>query len=374
MSVDPRVSQLADVLVNYSCAVKKGEKLLIEVTGFEPLGLVDEVVRLATRKGAFVFYEFRSDTLLRTLLRHADLQQIKAQAKYPLYQMKDMDCYIGVRGATNIAELADVPGQKNRWYSLHYRQPVHMKTRVPNTRWVVMRWPNASMAQSARMPLAAFEDFYFDVCTLDYAKMSRAMNSLKRLVDLTDRVQIKAPDTDLRFSVKGMPGIKCDGKMNIPDGELFTAPVRESVEGTILFNAGSLQDGVVYGNIRLTFRRGKIVKAEAGSETKALNDVLDRDPGARYVGEFSLGFNPFVTRPILDILFDEKIAGSLHMAMGNAYDECNNGNKSSLHWDMIQIQTPERGGGEIWFDGKLIRNNGRFIPKVLRSLNPENLK
>jgi aminopeptidase len=372
--VDPRVTRLADVLVNYSCAVKKGEKLLIEVNGFEPLGLVDEVLRLATRKGALVFYEFRHDTLLRTLLHHADEEQIKAQAKYPLHQMKDMDCYIGVRGAPNIAELADVPPLKNKWYSLHYRQPVHMKVRVPHTRWVVLRWPNASMAQSARLPQAVFEDFFYDVCTLDYAKMSRAMNPLKKLVDATDRVQIKAPGTDLRFSIQGLPGIKCDGKMNIPDGELFTAPVRDSVEGTVRFNAGSLQDGVVYGDIDLTFRKGKIVKAQAGAETKKLNEVLDRDAGARYVGEFSFGFNPFVTRPILDILFDEKIAGSFHMAMGNAYDECSNGNKSSVHWDMIQIQTPGRGGGEIWFDGKLVRKDGLFVPKALQALNPENLK
>jgi aminopeptidase len=372
--MDPRTTLLAELLVNYSCGVKKGEKLLVEVNGFEPLGLVDELVRLATRKGAFVFYEFRHDTLLRTLLHHADEAQIKAQAKYPLHQMKDMDCYIGVRGAPNIAELADVPSGQNRLYSLHYRQPVHMKVRVPHTRWVVLRWPNASMAQSARMPQAVFEDFFYNVCTLDYGKMSRAMNPLKKLFDATDEVRIKAPGTDLRFSIKGLPGIKCDGKMNIPDGELFTAPVRDSLEGTVLFNAGSLQDGLVYGDIHLTFRKGKVVKAESGAETKKLNEVLDRDPGSRYVGEFALGFNPYVTRTMLDILFDEKIAGSFHMALGNAYDECDNGNKSSLHWDLIQIQTPEKGGGEIWFDGKLVRRNGLFVPKSLQGLNPANLK
>ena len=372
--MDPRITHLADVLVNYSCAVKKGEKLLIEVNGFEPLGLVDEILRLATRKGALVFYEFRHDVLLRTLLHHADESQIRAQAKYPLHQMKDMDCYIGVRGVPNITELADVPAEKNKWYSIHYRQPVHMKVRVPHTRWVVLRWPNAAMAQSARMPQAAFEEFFYNVCTLDYAKMSRAMNPLKKLMDATDRVEIKAPGTDLRFSIQGLPAIKCDGKMNIPDGEMFTSPVRESVEGTVLYNAGSLLDGMVFGDIRLTFRKGKVVKAESGADTKKVNEILDRDPGARYVGEFALGFNPYVTRTMLDILFDEKIAGSFHVAVGQSFKECDNGNKSSVHWDMIQIQTPERGGGEIWFDDKLIRKNGRFVPQALQGLNPENLK
>ncbi len=372
--MDPRVTRLADVLVNYSCNVKRGEKLLIEVNGFEPLDLVDEILRVALLKGALVFYEFRHDTLLRTLLQHASEEQIRAQAKYPLHQMKDMDCYIGIRGTPNISELGDVPAQKNKWYSLHYREPVHIKVRVPKTRWVVLRYPNHSMAQSAHMPLGPFQDFFYDVCTMDYAKMSRAMNPLQRRLEAADRVHIKAPGTDLHFSVKGLPAIKCDGKINIPDGELFTAPVRDSIEGTVRFNAGSLLDGMVFGAIHLTFRRGKVIKVEAGADTKRVNDILDRDAGARYVGEFAFGFNPYVTQPMLDILFDEKIAGSFHMALGNAYQECNNGNKSSLHWDLIQIQTPALGGGEIWFDGELIRRDGRFIPKPLQGLNPERLK
>jgi aminopeptidase len=372
--VDPRITRLADLLVNYSCGVKRGEKLLIETNGFAPLPLVDEIIRIATRKGAFVFYEFRHDRLLRTLLHHANEAQIKAQAKVPLYQMRDMDCYIGIRGSDNVAELADVPSRQNQLYARHYRQPVHLKQRVPKTRWVVLRWPNASMAQAARRPLASFEDFYFDVCTMDYPKMSRAMNALKKLMDRTDEVVIKAPGTDLRFSIKGLPAVKCAGEMNIPDGECFTAPVRTSVNGTVRFNAGSLAEGTIFGTIDLTFRKGKVIAAEAGAQTKKLNQILDRDAGARYLGEFALGFNPYITATMLDILFDEKIAGSFHMALGNAYDDADNGNKSSLHWDLIQIQTPKMGGGEIWFDGKLIRKNGSFVPRALRGLNPENLK
>ncbi len=372
--MDPRIHQLADVLVNYSCGVKKGEKLLVEVNGFEPLGLVEQIIRIATKKGAHVFYAFNHDTLTRALLQTAVEDQLKAQAKYALYQMKDMDCYIGIRAAANISEMADVASQKSMWYAEHYRKPVHLEVRVPDTRWVVLRYPNNAMAQSAHMPLGPFEDFYYDVCTMDYAKMSRAMTPLKKLVDRTDRVQLKGPGTDLTFSIKGLEGIKCDGKLNIPDGELFTAPILDSVNGTVRFNAGSLQDGIVYGDINLVFEKGVIVKAESGANTKKLNDVLNRDEGARRVGEFALGFNPYIEKPMLDILFDEKIAGSFHMAMGNAYKETDNGNKSSLHWDMVCIQTPKMGGGEIWFDGKLIRKDGQFVPTALQGLNPENLK
>jgi len=372
--MDPRTTKLANVLVNYSCKVKKGDKLLVEMNGFEPVDLAAEIVRIATKKGAYVFYNFRHDTLHRALLMNANEDQIKAQKKYPLFQMKDMDCYIGVRAGDNIAETSDVPSIKTGFYAKHYGTPVHMKVRVPKTRWVVLRYPNNSMAQNARKPLSVFEDFYYDVCTMDYAKMSRAMNPLAKLMNKTDQVHIKAPGTNLSFSIKELISIKCDGEVNIPDGECFTAPVKDSVEGTVCFNAGSLLEGTAFEAINLTFKNGKVIKAESGANTKKLNEILDRDKGSRYVGEFALGFNPFITAPMLDILFDEKIAGSFHMALGNAYDECRNGNVSALHWDLVQIQTPKWGGGEIWFDGKLIRKNGKFVPKSLQGLNPENLK
>lgn len=372
--MDPRNAALADVLVNYSCAVKKGEKLLVEANGFEPLELVEQIIKVATKKGAHVYYDLHHDRLTRAFLLEAGEEQIKAQKKYPLYRMKDMDCYIGVRGGDNIAELSDVPSKKTGWYANHYRKPVHLGVRVPKTRWVVLRYPNNSMAQSAKMPLEGFAKFYYDVCTMDYRKMSKATDPLVKLMNKTDQVHIKGPGTDLSFSIKDIGSVKCDGKMNIPDGECFTAPVRDSVEGTVRFNAGSLQNGIVFGDIGLTFAKGKVVEADAGANTKALNEILDRDKGARYVGEFALGFNPFITTPMLDILFDEKIAGSFHMALGNAYDETPNGNKSSLHWDLVCIQTPKKGGGEIWFDGKLIRKDGKFVPASLKGLNPDRLK
>lgn len=372
--MDPRVTKLADQLVNYSCAVKKGERLLVECFGFDALPLVHEITRLSTKAGGILFTNIRHDRITRQFLHAAEEEQIKAQARYDLIRMKEMQCYIGVRGIPNTMEMGDVPVEKLRLWNKHYNEPVHMKTRVPKTRWVVLRWPNDSMAQNARKPLYAFEDFYFDVCTLDYAKMSRAMDPLKSMMESTDQVQLTAPGTDLTFSIQGLPAIKCDGHVNIPDGELFTAPVRKSVNGTIRFNTRSLFEGTVFENITLSFKHGKITQAEAGPNTERLNAILDRDTGARFLGEFSLGFNPYIEDAMLDTLFDEKIAGSLHLAIGNSYDECPNGNKSSIHWDNVLIQRPEYGGGEVLFDGKVIRKDGVFVPKELKGLNPDKLK
>jgi aminopeptidase len=372
--VDPRISKLADLLVNYSCAVKKGEKLLVECVGFDAFNLVHEITHEATGAGAIVFTNFRHDRVTRRFLLDASEEQIKAQAKYDLFRMKDMDCYIGVRGTPNTMEMGDVPATQLKLWNKYYNDPVHMKVRVPKTRWVVLRWPNDSMAQNAKKALHPFEDFYFDVCTLDYPKMSKAMDPLKAAMEAADAVEIKAPGTDLSFSIKGLPAIKCDGHVNIPDGELYTAPVKTSINGTIRFNTASLFEGTVFDQIDLRFKNGKVVEATAGALTDKLNSILDRDPGCRFVGEFALGFNPFVTDAMLDTLFDEKIAGSLHMALGNAYDDCFNGNRSSIHWDLVHNQRPEKGGGEIWFDGKLVRKDGLFLPKDLKGLNPDRLK
>jgi aminopeptidase len=286
--------------------------------------------------------------------------------------MERMNAYVGLRASKNTAEMSDVPSEKMTQFVKHYQQPVHLEQRVNHTRWLVMRYPNDSMAQLANMSTARFEDYYYRVCTLDYSKMSRAMEPLKALMDRTDRVRLVSPGTDLRFSIKGISAVKCDGHINIPDGECYTAPVRDSIEGTLHYNTPSLYQGTTYEDIRFTFQKGKIVKAES-TETKKMNEVLDTDEGARYVGEFSLGFNPFITTPMKDTLFDEKIAGSLHFTPGNAYEGADNGNRSSVHWDIVLIQRPEHGGGEVWFDDVLIRKDGMFVLPELKGLNPEAL-
>lgn len=368
---NPRVSRLAENLVHYSCRLQPGEKILIEAVGLE-LPLVRELIRQVYRAGGIPFVTIKDRAVDRALLLGATLEQIRLMARYEAARMRDMDAYIGIRSGDNAAELSDVPPDKMELYQKYFWQPVHGEIRVPRTKWVVLRYPSPSMAQAAGMSTEAFEDFYFRVCNLDYARMSRAMDPLVELMNRTDRVRITGPGTDLSFSIKGLPAVKCDGRANIPDGEVYTAPVRDSVNGWITYNTPSQYQGFTYENIRLEFWHGRIVRATANA-TERINRIFDTDEGARYVGEFSFGLNPHITRPIRDTLFDEKIAGSIHLTPGSAYDDCFNGNRSAVHWDLVLIQTPEYGGGEIYFDGVLVRKDGRFVLPELEGLNPENL-
>lgn len=368
---DPRMKKLADVLIGYSCDVKPGERVLIDAFDM-PSEMVSILIDRVVDAGGIPFASTSMAKVSRTMYMNASVEQLEILGKRDLEFMKEMQCYIGLRGSHNITEISDVPDEQLKLVQEHYQRPV-MDYRVDHTKWVVLRWPTPSMAQLAGMSTDQFENFYFDVCTLDYAKMAKAEKPLVDRMMRTDMVRILGPlDTDISFSIKGIPAVACVGDRNIPDGEVFTAPVRDSVNGVIHFNAGTIEHGKPYDDIRLAFKDGKIIEATS-SDTKSLNAELDTDEGARYIGEFSLGFNPHITKAIRDILFDEKIAGSLHFTPGRAYEEADNGNRSKLHWDMVLIQTEEYGGGEIWFDDELIRMDGRFIPTYLQCLNPENL-
>lgn len=369
---DPRIRQLAENLIKYSVDLKPGEKILIENIGNE-VPLTRELVRCAYEAGGIPFITIKNPELTRVLVNQCSESQIKDMAAFEIVRMKEMNAYIGIRAGDNVSEMGSVPSDKMGLYMKHYMKPLHSDIRVANTKWCILRYPTHSMAQLAGTATELFEDFYFNVCNLDYSKMSRAMDSLVAIMEKADRVRITARDTDLSFSVKGLPAIKCDGKMNIPDGEIFTAPVRDSVNGVITYNAPAVYQGVTFENIRLEFKNGRIVKATANN-TERINEIFDTDEGARYVGEFAIGVNPYIDTPMKDTLFDEKIKGSLHFTPGSSYDECDNGNKSAVHWDLVLIQRPEYGGGEIWFDDKLIRKDGLFVPEELQVLNPESLK
>ncbi len=371
--MDERIKRLAKNLVEYSCWVQPGEKVYVHYTGMDTEDLARQVVKEVYRAGGLPFAHFTDTRMERELLLGCTEEQLKLKAQVDSLEMSRMDCYIGIRGGDNLSELSDVPGEKLSLYSTLYTTPVHHGIRVPKTKWVVLRYPSASMAQSAGTSLEAFEDFYFDVCCLDYAKMGRAMKPLVELMEKTKTVRITGPGTDLSFSIEGVPAIPCDGRMNIPDGEVYTAPVRDSVNGVLAYNTPSVYQGFTYENIRLTFENGKIVKAEA-NDTERINQVFNIDEGARYIGEFAIGVNPCVLSPMKDTLFDEKICGSFHFTPGNCYDEAPNGNHSSIHWDLVCIQRPEYGGGEMYFDGRLVRKDGRFVIPELSGLNPENLK
>ncbi|UCG60314.1 MAG: aminopeptidase [Candidatus Zixiibacteriota bacterium] len=372
---DKRNEILARQLLEYSIHIEPGETLYLEIKGRDTLELGKQVLRRATEMGAVVFWYYSDESLLRYWVKSASDEQLKAQADLHLHLMKKADTYISLRGSDNPFDLADIDGVRMERFNTLFYKPVHLEERVKRTRWVVLRYPNNAMAQLAETSQETFEDFYYDVCCADYAKMSKAMDRLVALVDNTDKVRIISPGTDLTFSLKGIPVVKCDGHRNIPDGEVYTAPVKDSVNGTITYNTPSLEKGTLYNNISFTFEKGRIVKAACDGDVKKMNEMLDADEGARYVGEFAIGVNPFILKPMKDTLFDEKIAGSIHFTPGQCYDDAPNGNDSSIHWDLVLIQRPDYGGGEIYFDDKLVRKDGVFTdPQLEEDFSKDNLK
>ena len=370
---DPRWTKLADLLINYSTCLQPGEHILIEAFDM-PRKMVIALVKAAKKAGGDPHVVLRDAQIMRALHDEPSDSQYEKWAEYDLERMKRMDAYLGMRGSHNVSELGGLDAERQQAWGRIYGTPVHMKQRLNHTRWCVLRWPTPAMAQLAGMSTEEFENFYFDVCTLDYSVMADAAEKLVEAMNACDQVHIQGPgDTDLTFSIKDIPAIPCCGKLNIPDGEVFTAPVKDSINGVIHYNTPSIYRGHSFENIRLEFKDGKIVNCSADQGGEFLNDIFDTDEGARYVGEFAIGFNPYIKDAMKDILFDEKISGSLHFTPGNSYDDACNTNKSEVHWDLVLIQRPEYGGGTIRFDGEVIRKDGLFVKESLVGLNPENL-
>jgi aminopeptidase len=369
---DPRWDTLAETLLRHSVRLQKGEALLIECFDLEDDTLARLLVKKAARLGAYPLVETKSLRIVRELVRNASEAQMKAIGEFELARMKGVQAYIALRGSKNVNELADVPADKMGLYNEFLMKPVHFGHRIPKTKWCVLRIPGPAMAQQAGMSTEAFEDYYFDVCNVDYSRMAKALQPLVERMDRARDVHITGPGTDLRFSIDGIPVVPCAGTMNIPDGEVFTAPVKDSIEGVVRYNTPTIYQGTSFDGISFRFKAGKIVEATcAGGPKKVLEQILDTDDGARYIGEWSIGCHPRILEPMRDILFDEKIAGSFHLTPGNAYDEADNGNRSKVHWDLVQIQREEYGGGTIVFDGQPIRVNGLFVPDDLKALDPE---
>ena len=368
---DPRNARLAEVIVRHSTQLKPGEAVLIESFDLAQ-GLVLDLVEAVQRAQAIPIVELRDHAVNRALIAGGSEKQFELQSNIELFQMQKVQAYVGLRAASNSSELSDVPADRMALYSRLVARPVQLDYRVNHTRWVVLRYPTPSMAQMANLSTEQFEDLFYRVCTLDYARMGEAMRPLAERMRRTDRVRIVGPGTDLRFSIRGIGVVPCEGRRNLPDGECFTAPVRDSVEGVITYNTPSLYLGTTFENVSFQFQRGRIVKA-TGSPQDRLEALLDTDEGARFIGEFSLGFNPHILTPMKDTLFDEKIAGSLHFTPGQAYTTADNSNRSQVHWDLVLIQRPEYGGGEVWFDDQRVRLDGRFVTPDLEGLNPERL-
>ncbi len=369
---DIRYEKLANNLLTHSVNIQKGEHILVEILGEEGIPLAKEIIKKAQELGAKPQFNIINYEILRVFLQNADEEQIKKYAKYDRNRMEEMDAYIGINATENTSQLHGIAKEKIEQYNKYYTVPVHFEERVKHTKWCILRYPNHAMAQMSKMSTEEFEDFFFKVCNIDYVKMSKAMDNLKNLMNKTDKVHIVGEGTNLYFSIKGIPAQKYTGTFNIPDGEVATAPVKNSVNGYITYNTETSYHGITFHNVKLELKDGKIVKATANKE-KELNEILDVDEGARYIGEFAIGLNPYIEKPIGDTLFDEKIKGSFHFTPGDALEESDNSNRSSIHWDMVNIQTPEYGGGEIYFDEVLIRKDGKFVLPELECLNPKNL-
>lgn len=364
---DLRIEQLARNVVTYSVNLQQGEKLLIEVEGHDHL-LAKAIVQEAYKVGAYPFVIFTDKDILRTQLIHGSSEQLERLASYDFIRMNDMNAYVLIRADANDSELSGVPSEKIDQYWKIYYHHVH-EPRWAKTKWCILRYPNAAAAQRAKMSTEKFEDLYFSVCNLDYSKLSEQMDILVNLLSRTDKVRIKGKGTDLTMSIKNMPVRKDAGHQNLPDGEVYCVPVKHSINGMITFNTPVNFRGTTFDNIILTFEDGKITDAKANDTTKLL-EILEIDAGARYIGEFGIGLNPYIWEPMNDILFDEKIWGSIHLAIGSAAVQCQDSNISSIHWDIVLNQRKEYGGGQIWLDDVLVRENGYFVTKELKGLNP----
>ena len=366
---DPRIDKLAEMLVTYSMGVQKGDHVAMNLLNPVP-AFAEAAIEQVYKAGALPFVQITNSEVSRAVNRGMDEAMAKLQSEFLCQRMDQMDCALYCYVDHNAYESSDVPSQTQAMMSRLISKPLDDVMRKHKNRWALLQWPTEEAAQKAEMSTEAFEDFFFDVCCVDYKAMGEALKPLVQRMEQTDKVHLKGPGTDLAFSIKGIPAVPCDGHFNIPDGEIYTAPVKDSLNGVITFNTPSVEDGFKFENIVLTFENGKCVDAKANN-TKRINEILDTDAGARFVGEFALGVNPKIKKPMCDTLFDEKIAGSVHFALGACYDEAPNGNASAIHWDLVLIQTPEYGGGELWFDDVLIRKDGDFVLPELFALNPE---
>lgn len=361
---------LAEKLTDYSCNIQSGEKVLVTYSD-TPSSFIEILIEKIYSKKAIPII-FRMDNIIkRRLLLGSTIDTMNYYRDIVEPIMKSVDAVILIGGSHNDFELSDISKDIIADYYKQYIEPIHFKIRC-SKKWVVLRYPTPSFAQSCQMSSEKFYDYFFDVCTLDYSKLNKLMDPLKELMEKTDQVKIETPTTNLTFSIKNMPVIKCSGECNIPDGEIYTAPIKNSINGYIVFNIPAIVNGIEFSDIKLTFKDGKIIESNCNDNIKFL-EILNTDDGSRYVGEFAFGLNPHYNKPIKDILFDEKMSGSIHLAIGSSYEDCNNGNKSAVHLDLIQSHKEEYGGGKIYFDNQLIYENGLFICSNLVALNGENL-
>lgn len=364
--ISPEDKKLAQQLLEHSTELKSDENIMIQLVGLNGIGLIRALVEAVREIGAHPFVKIEDSETNRILLERGDSTFWEHQAtvdQLPL--MKQMDAFIGIRASENIYENSSVSSEANSAYSKNFLNPVHFKQRVDHTKWVVLRYPSAAFAMNAKMTTSDFYQFYYDACLLDYSKLENAMKPLEALLRETDTIKLEGVGTDIEFSVKGQNWIPCFGKRNIPDGELFSSPIIDSVNGEITY-APSVYQGKPFEFVKLKVENGVVVDFDS-SNNDALKEILDTDKGSRRFGEFSFGLNPVIKNPMYDILFDEKIYGSNHLTLGKDYEIASNGNSSNIHWDLVCI------GADVYLDNELVRKGRLFVKDELKGLNPDRL-
>ncbi len=362
-----KLKELASLIVNYSIRVEKDERVLITTQSLETREFVSYLIEEIYKNGGVPCLKINDPILGARLAEKNNEGRIELLKKIQENEVELFDSFINIRYATNDYENKNVSGEMSK--KLSQALLPSSDVRVNQRKWVLLNYPSLLDSYKAKMTSTEFMKFALRVMTVNYKSMSELIKPLKKLMDKTDKVRIVSPGTDITFSIKGMGSIPCVGEMNIPDGELYSAPVKNSVNGTITYNTPSPYQGRVYNHVSLEFKDGKIINATCDDDNEKLNEIFNTDEGARYVGEFSLGFNPEILYPMGDILYDEKILGSIHFTPGQAYKDCYNGNDSGIHWDMVLIQRKDYGGGEIYFDDVLIRKDGMFVLEELKPLN-----
>ena len=366
-NMDKRLLTLSDTIVNYSIKVKENDKVLIQYESDKCKPLIKCLIKDIYKNKGIPFVKLIDNELQTLIKENANSNVIDEMVKLKTYEVDNFDCFIRICYTENEYEGKDVPISIIKEFGSKSQEIDDV--RINQRRWVLLNYPSLVDAYKAKMKYDDFYNFSLDVMNVDYKSMNEKIKPLKDLMEKTDKVRILGPNTDISFSIKGMNAVPCCGNANIPDGELYTAPIKESVNGVITYNTPSPYRGNIFNNIRLEFKDGKIINCESSEHQKELEEIFNTDEGARYIGEFSLGFNPMITKPMGDILYDEKIMGSLHFTPGRCYEDSDNGNISSIHWDLVLIQTDIFGGGEIYFDDVLIRKDGKFVLDELEDLN-----
>jgi aminopeptidase len=367
---DIRLEKLAQLIVNYSVKVRSGDKVAIYASSIaEPL--IKEVYKNVLHAGGHPFIMVSPGGIEDILFKNASDEQLKYVHEPVKYIMEHYDVRISIASDDNTRELSQVDSSRivlHRQARTELNKIFMERSASGALRWVVTLFPTNAYAQDAGMSLSDYEDFVYSACLPDmddpvgyWQRFSVWQDGIIEWLKAKENVHIVGPDTDLRLSIKDRIFVNCDGRFNMPDGEIFTGPVEDSIDGYVTFSYPSHYSGREVTGVRLQFEHGKVIQAHADKDEEFLIKTLDTDNGARYIGEFAIGTNEGINRFTGEILFDEKINGSFHMALGAGYPETGSKNESAIHWDMI---CDLRQGGEIRVDGELLYRDGKFAIPV----------